>query len=137
MAVFVASELSKFTMIIAGTTTDISAYITDISGLPGKRDLSDVTTFGSVGHRWKNSLQNAEFTVNVLYSEDSTYGTNTTFGTLRASATTSSFIFYPAGTTGQAISGNFMIDDYTITSKVGDAVKAAIHGKVDNGISIT
>ena len=139
MAVFVASELSKFFITPStGTLTDITTYITDITGLPGKRDLADVTTFGSVGHRWKPSLENAEFTVNILYSEDGTYGTNTTFGYLRTSASTSAFEFYPSGTSAghSKVSGNCWVDDYPIVSKVGDVVKAAIHCKVDNGVTI-
>ena len=134
---YTASELSKFFITPqTGTLTDVTPYMTDITGLPGKRELSDVTTFGSVGKRWHPSLQNTEFTISLVYSEDTTYGTNTTFGYLRTSASTSAFQFYPAGTTGECIYGNCWLDDYSITSKVGDAVKASLHCKVDNGVTI-
>ena len=136
MAAFVASENSKFFITPStGTSTDISSYITQISGLPGKRDLSDVTTFGSIGHRFKSSLQNAEFSIDVLYSEDGTYGTNLVFGYLRTSVSTSAFQYWPNGTTGGCIYGNLWVDDYAAVSKVGDAVKATIHCKVDNGVT--
>ena len=134
---FVASELSKFVLVIATVSTDISAYITDTTGLPGKRDLADVTAFGSVGRRWKPSLENSEFTLNVLYSEDATYGTNTTVGLLRTTSTVCPFKFYPNGTAAQCISGNCWVDDFSTISKVGDAVKATIHFKSDNGITIS
>jgi len=139
MTAYVASELSKFFITPStGSLVDISAYITEINGLPGKRDLSDVTTFGSLGHRFKPSLENAEFTINVLYTEDTNYGTNSTIGYLRTTLSTSAFAYYPAGTTAGygKISGAMWLDDLSYISKVGDAVRATIHCKVDNGVTI-
>lgn len=137
MAVYFDSQVSSFLITVStGTLVELSDYITSLEGLPGKRDLSDVTTFGSVGHRWKNSLQNAEFTLNVIYSEDTTYGTNTTFGFIRTMSSTAAFSYYPGATTAQLVSGNCWLDDYAITSKVGDAVRATVHFKVDNGVTI-
>jgi hypothetical protein len=137
MAYFDSSVSSFFISVSTGTETEISDYINSIEGLPGKRDMSDVTTFGSIGHRWKPSLQNAEFSLEVMYSEDTTYGSNTTFGFLRAMTSTATFHFYPAATTAQSISGNCWLDDYSITGKVGNAVTAKVHFKADNGITIT
>jgi hypothetical protein len=133
---FFDSQVSSFFVSVSGANeTEISDYIIDMT-FNNDRDLSDVTTFGSVGHRWKASLQNAEFTINLLYSEDTTYGTNTTFGFIRAMTSTATFSYYPGATTAESYKGNCWVDKMGVNSKVGDAVKASIHGKVDNGVTV-
>jgi hypothetical protein len=135
MAIF-DTKTSVFTITSSTASTEnISSYITSIDGLPGRRELTDVTTFGSAGHRWNPSLENAEFTIDVLYSEDATVGTDTIFGPMRTSTTTRVFYYYPGISTGAYYTGNCWLDDYPIVGKVGDSVRARVHCKVDNGIT--
>jgi hypothetical protein len=133
---FVSVSTSKFFLAdSASTSQDISAYIKTVEGLPGKRDLFDLSVFGSVGHQWGPSLQNAEFSVNALYSEDATTGAAAMFNTMRTATVTKAFTFYPNGTTGKAIAGSCWMDDYSIRAQVGEYVLANIHMKADNGVT--
>jgi hypothetical protein len=131
---FFDSTKSTFTITDStGAVVSTSVYMREINGLPGKRDLVDVTTFGSVGHRWWPSLENAEFTITALYSEDSGNMNNVFIG-MRTAASTRAFTFKPGGAT-ESLAGNCWMDDYSINSKVGDAVVATIHCKVDNNVT--
>ena len=133
---FVSASSSKFFIAdSASTSQDISAYVTRVEGLPGKKDFVDVTTFGSVGHRLAPSLENAEFTLDVLYSEDATTGATAIFNTMRSSTIVKAFQFWPNGTTAKSISGNCWLDDPNYKAQVGDYVRATLHFKADNGIT--
>ena len=132
---FVASEKSRFWIDwppFSGTYLD--SYITDIDGLPGKRELVDMTNFGATGRVWSPSLQSAEFSLSVLYSED-THGTSSTFGYLRTATFAVNFQYYPA-TAFNYIVGNAWVEDYTVTSKVGDAVRATIKFRTEGAVTV-
>ena len=57
-----------------GTVRDISAHLTGVSGLPGERELVDVTRLGDSGHRFVASLFQGTFELEGLY-DNSTGGT--------------------------------------------------------------
>lgn len=137
MAFFDSAGSHFFLANSTAASQDISSYITSIDGLPGKRDYSDVAVLGSVGHQWFPSLENAEFTIDVLYSEDATNGSDTVLGPMRTASTTRAFVFWPSTTTGKNYAGNCWLDDYSITSRVGSIVSARVHCKVDNGVTRT
>ena len=57
---FFDSKVSKFLLDdTGGTQRDLSAYLTDVRGLPGRRELNEVTALGDGGPRfipaWKTS----------------------------------------------------------------------------------
>lgn len=141
MAVFFDSRVSQFFVTSATSAMlEVTDYITSLDGIPGARNLNDVTTFGSVGHRYAAGLEEGTFTIELLYSEDantaSLGGTDPVFGLLRTLSTAVAFSYSPGGTTtAKTYTGNLWIDSYNIKAKMGSAVLATVTGKVDNGIS--
>ena len=45
-----------------GVMRDLSAYITEVSGLPGERTLNEVTALGDTGARFKPGAEAVQFT---------------------------------------------------------------------------
>lgn len=135
MAFFDSRVSRLFVADSASTSQDISAYVKSVEGLPGPRNLNDVTTFGSVGHRWSPGLQDNTVTIELVYSEDATTGSNTVFSPIRTATTSKAFIWYPSGSTGAAFSGNLWVETYEITSRIGNAVMAKVTARVDNGVT--
>ena len=136
---FFDTRTTKFWMANStATLQDISAYCTEITGLPGKRDLVDVTTFGSIGHQWGPSLQNAEFTIRAFYSQDATTGLDTIFGPMLTATSTRAFqLSYSGSSTSTIYTGNSWCADYGGRAQVGRYVEMDINCKVDNGVTRT
>ena len=124
------------------TTRDLSAYLTGVSGLPGERELVDVTRLGDTGHRFVTSLWNGRFTLNGLYDKTATAGPDTVLTNLLANTTASPFAFGPTGSSSGAspvnrkVSGSAWIRSYTIQGQVGAAVAFTAEGQVEGNVSV-
>ena len=118
-------------------TQIVTGDIISVDGLPGPRDLKDVTALGDAGYRWNPSLENVTFTLEALWNVDATVGIDTLFGAARTSASVIAFIYGPKGSTSGYVKyyGNCWIENYVIHSKVGDAIKATITCKVDGVVN--
>ena len=44
-----------------GVMRDLSAYITEVSGLPGERTLNEVTALGDLGARFKSGAEAVQY----------------------------------------------------------------------------
>ena len=133
---FISASSSKFLITdSAGTQRDVSDYVTSIEGLPGKRDLVDLTCFGDTGHKWGPSLMNAEFTLNLLYNETATTGLSSIFHPMITCPSSATFYWYPNGTTNKLVTGSCWADDLNEKAQVGDFVKATLHLKVHGAVS--
>jgi len=106
-----------------GTLRDISAYLTDVSGLPGPRNLSEVTALGDTGAKFHPGLQNVTPSISGHYDTTATTGPDVILGGLRTHTAAISFEYYPQGTgSGFKYTGDIWVTDYSITSTVGSQV---------------
>ena len=107
----------------AGTSRDLSSFITEIDGLPGERELAEVTALGDSGRNWIPSLQNAVITLAGIYS-DSAQGPDSVLGVLVHHTAASTFFYGPQGntdnTTGYAGAG--FVRTFTNGSRIGESV---------------
>ena len=106
-----------------GTLRDISAYLTDISGLPGPRNLNEITALGDSGSKFHPGLQNSTPSISGHYDTTATTGPDVILGGLRTHTAAISFEYYPQGTSaGFKYTGDTWVTDYTLTSTVGSHV---------------
>ncbi len=115
-------------------------YISSIDGIPGPRELSEVTALGDGGRKWIPALENTVITLELHWSEDDTSGPDTVLGFLRTYSTAAlHWHFGPEGrVTGDIkYSGTCWVKDYRILSRIGDQVVARaelqVNGKVAKG----
>ena len=123
----------------AAALKDITPYIIAIDGLPGPRELAEATTLNSSGREWYPTLENATITLELLWSDDASVGSDTVLGPLRTHSAAVAFDYGPEGKANGDIkySGNAWVRDYRILSRVGDLVKSRCELQVDGTVSRT
>ena len=106
----------------AGSLQDLSAYLTDISGVDVPTAMIDTTTFGDSSVEFTAGLKGGN-TITLTGNYDST--PNTHFTALLGQSTTSTFEYSPAGDTAglPKVSGECWITSYQPSSAVADVVK--------------
>ena len=136
MAVFPSRD-SIFQINDGTTLQDISPYVVSIDGLPGPRELADVTALGATGRAFYPTLENVVVTLELLWSDDASVGSDTVFGAIRDDTAVRAWDYGPEGkTTGDVkYSGNCWVRSYTIVSRVGDVVKARVELQVDGVVT--
>ena len=82
-----------------GTLRDISAYLTDVGGLPGPRNLNEITALGDTGSKFHPGLQNATPSISGHYDTTATSGPDVVLGGLRTHTAAMEMEYYPAGKT--------------------------------------
>ena len=107
-----------------GTMRDLSAYITEVRGLPGERTLNDVTALGDSGTRFKPGAEAVEFILRGLFDDAADVGADAVLGGLRLHTSATAFEYAPAGfATGKArYTGNCWVKSYEILSGAGETV---------------
>jgi len=119
---------------VAGTLTDISTYVKNVSGLPGSVDMAETTTFGKEDKTYEPGLGDAAPSVEAVWN-------STLKGILGTKAEwkagTRSFEYGPDGGTGGKVkySGECWIQTVDDSSPVGDIVNAAISLQVSDAIT--
>ena len=118
-----------------GSLSDISAYVSKISGLPSAEGLVDVTTFGQLGHKYHgDGLEAADISLDLVWDNTASTGPDAIFASMRNHVQTRSFSYSPdAGTTTYTC--EVWLESYDVTSSVGDVVKATARLKVDGQVS--
>lgn len=108
----------------AGSLQDLSAYLTDISGVDVPTAMIDTTTFGDSSVEFTAGLKGGN-TITLTGNYDST--PNTHFTALTNSSTYT-YEYSPAGTTAglPKLSGEVTFVNYAITSAVADVVKFTV-----------
>ena len=106
----------------AGSLQDLSAYVTDVSGINNTTAMIDTTVFGNTSVAYTPGLRNGD-TVTISGNYDST--PNTHFTGLLGQSSTSTIEYSPAGTTAglPKVSFESWIVSYQVTSAVADVVK--------------
>lgn len=118
---------------------DITPYIVAIDGLPGRRELAESTNLASTGREWYPTVQSATITLELLWSDDALVGSDTVLGPLRTHGSAVAFDYGPEGKSGGDIKyhGDLWVDDFVITSRVGDLIKARCVLMVNGAITRT
>ncbi|MFC9088992.1 hypothetical protein [Nocardiopsis dassonvillei] len=116
-----------------GTLRDLSQYCDTVSGLPGGRDLSEVTAFGDEGVKNIPGLKNVSFSVSGHWDPTATTGPDAVLSGLLDATATSSFEYGPGGSGTGAIkySGEAWCSSYTTDSSVSDKVSFSAEFQVD------
>lgn len=120
-----------------GTLRTISQYVDNVQGLPGGRNLSEVTAFGDGGTKSIPGLQNVAFTVSGHFDSTATTGPNAVLNSLRTASATASFEYGPEGsTTGKVkFSGECWLTEYTVDSAVAEKVSFSASFQVDGTVT--
>ena len=122
---FMDGQKSRFRIAdTGGVTRDLSAYITDVIGLPGERALNDVTALGDSGARFKPGADAVSFTLRGLFDDSAAHGADAVLGALRYHTSPVNFEYAPAGLATGSVryTGKCWVAAYEIHSKGGQLV---------------
>lgn len=122
-----------------GTLRNIKIYLNGVSGLPGARQLSEVTAFGDSGTKSIPSLANNQFSLTGHYDATAVTGVSTVLNGLRTATSTATFEYGPAGSASGAlkVTGECWITELTYDATVSDRVPIAASFQVDGIPTLT
>ena len=123
---FFDSKVSKFRIDdTGGVLRDLSAYITEVRGLPGSRELNEVTALGDSGVKFIPGLEDVAITLNGLFDDTATSGPDAVLGPLRTHGSAVDFEYGPEGSSTGDIkySGTCWVLSYELRSRVGNRVE--------------
>lgn len=124
----------------SGTLRVLSGFIDNVSGLPGGRELADVTALGAVGHGFIPGLQNPKVTISGHYDPTTTTGPQAVLSGLALTATaTATFNYGPEGSTAGMVkmTGECWCESYVVTSSATNKVSWTATLQVDGGVTAT
>ena len=103
---------------------DLSAYITEVRGLPGERALNDVTALGDSGPRLKPGAESVAFTLRGLFDDTVVTGADAVLSALRYHDAPTRFEYAPNGLAagGPRYTGDCWVKSYEILSRAGEPV---------------
>ena len=103
---------------------DLSAYITEVSGLPGGRTLNEVTALGDLGARFKPGADVVQFTLRGLYDDTPDAGADAVLGALRCHTAATAFEYAPGGLAVGSVryAGDCWVRSYELLSRSGEIV---------------
>jgi len=128
------SRVSVFKFDTTGDSlTDVSAYLTEISGLPGERELIESTTIGDAGREREPNLENGMIRLAGFYDDTATTGPDEIFGTQLTHTSAMNFEYYPDAT--QKYSGTAWVRRYEITTRVGEMVGFTVELEVNGQVT--
>ena len=123
---FFDSKVSKFLIDDSGSVQrDLSAYITEVRGLPGTRNLNEVTALGDSGAKFIPGLEDVSFTLSGIFDDTATAGPDVVIGPLRANPSAVDFEYGPEGSGSGDVkySGTCWVLSYELRSRVGNRVE--------------
>ncbi len=133
---FFDSRASRFLIYDAGgVKRDLSAYLTEVAGLPGARGLTEVTALGDGGASFVAGLEEASIALRGLFDDTAAGGPDAVLGPLRAHASAAAFEYGPAGASGPRYSGRCWVVSYELRSRVGRLVEWTAALQVDGAVS--
>lgn len=117
----------------SGTLRTLTSYVDSVDGLPGGRNLDDVTALGDTGRKSIPSIQDNKFSISGHFDSTATTGPNATIGSLLTATSTATFEHGPeGGSTGNVrYTGECWCTSYVVTSKVGTQVSFKADFQVD------
>jgi len=134
------SKDSVFQITDTGATLrDISAYIDEVDGIPGERELNEVTALGDTGRKHIGGLENVVITLRGHFDNTATTGPDAILGPLRTDDTARAWDYGPKGKASGDFkySGNMKMRNYVVSSRVGEIVawraELLVQGAVTRG----
>ena len=120
-----------------GTLRTLTSYVDNVSGLPGGRDLAEVTAFGDGGTKSIPGLQDVSFTIKGHFDSTASTGPNAVLNGLRTATATATFEYGPeGGTTGKVkFSGECWLTEYEVEAEVDDKVSFTAEFQVDGTVT--
>ena len=95
---FFDSKVSKFLIDDTGSVQrDLSAYVTEVRGLPGRRNLNEVTALGDSGAKFIAGLEDVDISLSGIFDDTATTGPDAVLGPLRTHTSAVSFEYGPEG----------------------------------------
>ena len=125
MVTFVAAKQSVFKLAdTGGTVRNLTAYLTAIEGLPGDRDLSDVTALGDEGEGFIPGMEISTFSLEGTFDPAATTGPDAVLGPLLDHGAVVAFQYGPRGAAVGAVryTGNCWLYRYTLGVRTGGVV---------------
>lgn len=116
-----------------GTLRDVKIYLNSVTGLPGARQLSEVTAFSDQGTKSIPGLANVTFSIAGHFDATATTGIFTVLNGLRSASATATFQYGPEGNaTGRVqMSGECWLTELTVDASVSDRVPIAATFQVE------
>ena len=142
-AAFYDSSKSKFHIdgTGGGTLRDISAFVTEVTGLPGSRTLAEVTAINDAGSKFHPSIETVTVGLRGVYDDsvESSGGPEVIFGVLRTATATASIAYRPEGNTSgmQSYTAEVWVENFEIVSRVGSHVEWSATLRVDGQVTRT
>jgi len=120
-----------------GILRNLSTYLTEISGLPGERELLQQTGIGATGRERDTGLENGRFRIAGFFDDTGPSGPDVVLGALRTHTSAVDFEYGPKGSTSTYVKyyGTCWCRSYTLTSRVGTLVGFVAEFEVQGGIT--
>ena len=108
----------------SGVMRDLSAYTTEVRGLPGERALNDVTALGDSGTRFNPGAESTRFTLSGIFDDAPVLGADAVLGGLRYHDVPTPFEYAPSGLAGGKVryAGECWVKSYELLSRAGEPV---------------
>lgn len=126
----------------AGVARVLSAFCDNVSGLPGTRDLSEVTSFGAGGTQSIPGLENVTFSISGSFDPTATTGPHAVLNSLRSATAAQGFRYAPQGpasapASGVVImSGDCWLSSYEVETSVDDKVSFSAEFQVEGTVTV-
>lgn len=123
----------------SGTLRTLTSYVNSVSGLPGGRDLAEVTAFGDGGTKSIPGLQDLDFSIKGHFDSTATTGPNAVLSGLRTATATASVEYGPEGSTAGQVkfTCECWLTSYEVEASVDDKVSFKAEFKVDGTVTAT
>lgn len=135
---FFDSRVAVFKIDDTGTTIrTMSTFIDDLSGLPGPRNLNEVTALGDTGAKFIPGLENVTISISGHFEDTATTGPDAVFGPLRTHTSAVDFEYGPKGATTGFVkySGTCWVTSYETQVAVGSQVKYTLALQVEGAVA--
>ena len=135
---FFDSKVSKFLIDDIGSTQrDISAYVTEVRGLPGPRLLNEVTALGDSGVKFIPGLEDVTITLRGMFDDTATSGPDAVLGPLRVHTSAVDFEYGPEDSVSGDVkySGTCWVASYELRSRVGNLVEWSASLQVEDTVT--
>lgn len=128
---FVSAKSAQFTL--AGT--DISSYTDSVGGISNSTDMLETTTFGATSKTFIGGLRNGD-TISISGKYDSAL--HTVISALLGSASTSAWVYGPAGTTAGNVkfSGSCLVATYEVQAGVANVLTWSATLQISGNVTV-
>lgn len=123
--------------VITVATNNISPYVKSVD-FNQSNDSNDTSTKGAEGHTYRPGLTDGEISIEGLWDDATTVGSQTVFSALIGTETTTTFEWGPEGLSGGSIkySGACMVTSYVESSPVDDMVAFSATLKISGTVTV-